>query len=69
MASNTIDFPANSISFKFKQLITGQIGNGNTKDVEITVSLKYLSNFWRTLESPFVNCEINFRLKWSENVF
>ena len=24
--------------------------NGNTKDVEIIVPLKYLSNFWRTLE-------------------
>ena len=25
---------------------------GNTKDVEIIVPLKYLSNFWRTLEMP-----------------
>ena len=25
---------------------------GNTKDVEITVPLKYLSNFWRTLGMP-----------------
>ena len=25
-------------------------GDGNTKDVEIIVPLKYLSNFWRTLE-------------------
>ena len=23
------------------------------------VSLKYLSNFWRTLEMPLINCEIN----------
>ena len=43
-----IDFPANnnnSVSFKFKQQITGQTGNGGTKDVEIMVPLKYLSNF------------------------
>ena len=29
--------------------------------------LKYLSNFWRTLEVPLLNCEINLILTWSEN--
>ena len=29
--------------------------------------LKYLSNFWRTLNMPLINCEINLILKWSEN--
>ena len=38
-------------SFKFKVKMTGKIpDNGNTKDIEIIVPLKYLSNFWRTLE-------------------
>ena len=32
-------------SFKFKAKITGQTGNDGTKDVEIMVPLKYLSNF------------------------
>ena len=36
--------------------------NGNTKDVEIIVPLKYLSNFWRTLEIPLINCEVNLVL-------
>ena len=31
------------------------------------VPLKYLSNFWRTLEMPLINCEINFILTWSSN--
>ena len=65
-----IDFPANgnnSASFKFKQQITGQKENSGTKDVEIMVPLKYLSNFWRTLEMPLINCEISFHLKWSKN--
>ena len=49
------DDPNNNItdseSFKFKVKITGKTPNdGNTKDVEIIVPLKYLSNFWRTLE-------------------
>ena len=30
----------------------------NTKNVKIVVPLKYLSNFWRTLEMPLINCEI-----------
>ena len=28
--------------------------------------LKYISNFWRTLEIPLINCEINLILSWSE---
>ena len=37
----------------------------NTKDVEIMVPLKYLNNFWRTLEMPLTNCEVNLILTWS----
>ena len=45
-----------SESFKSKIKITGKTpANGNTKDVEILVPLKYLSNFWRTLEMPLIN--------------
>ena len=49
-------------SFNFKVKITSQTGNGGTKDVEIMVPLKYFSNFWRTLEMPLINCEINLIL-------
>ena len=31
------------------------------------VPLKYLSNFWKTLEMPLINCEINLILIWSAN--
>ena len=42
---------ADSQSFKSKIKITGKTpNNGNEKDVETMVPLKYLSNFWRTLE-------------------
>ena len=60
-ANNTTD------SFKFKAKITGRTGNDGTKNVEIMVPLKYLSNFWRTLEMPLINCEVNFILTWSSN--
>ena len=59
--SNTTD------SFKFKAKITGQTGNDGTKDVEIMVPLKYSSNFWRTLEMPLINCEVNLILTWSSS--
>ena len=59
-------------SFNFKTKITGQTAadnnNGNIAgrvDVEIMVPLKYLSNFWRTLEMPLINCEVNLILTWS----
>ena len=31
----------------------------NTRDVDIEVPIKYLSNFWKTLEMPLINCEVN----------
>ena len=54
---------------KFKQKITAQTGACGIKDVETMESLKYLSNFWRTLEMPLINCEINLILTWSVNFF
>ena len=55
-----------SESFKSKIKITGKTPNDdNEKDVEIMVPLKCLSNFWRTLEMPLLNCEVNLTLTWS----
>ena len=57
---------ADSESFKSKVKITGKTpDDGNTKDVEIIVPLKYLSNFWRTLEMPLINCNISLFLTCS----
>ena len=38
---------------------------GNTKDVETTVPLPYLTNFWKTLEMP-LNCGVKFMLASQE---
>ena len=63
------DSLANSESFKSKVKITGKTpNNGNTKNVEIIVTLKYLSNFWKTLEMPLINSEVNLILTWSKDV-
>ena len=29
--------------------------------------LKYLSDFWRTLDMPLINCKVSLTLTWSEN--
>ena len=52
-------------SFNFKVKFTGQTGSNGTKNVEIMVPLKDLSNFWRTFEMPLINCEVNLILTWS----
>ena len=69
-AGNIVDFTATNTtdSFKFKTKITGQTNNdGEINGVEIMVPLKYLSNFWRTLEMPLINYEIELILDWSAN--
>ena len=43
--SALVDFPGNSALFKFNEKATGSTGNYDTKNVEIMVPLKYLSNF------------------------
>ena len=41
----------------------GKTDNNGKKNVEIMVSLKYLSNFWKTLEIHKINSWFNFNLK------
>ena len=36
------------------------------KNVKIMVPLKYLSNFWRTLEDPLINCKFKLILTSSD---
>ena len=65
-----IDIPhdniLNSETFTFKARITKRTpADGNTKNVEIVRPLKYMSNFWRTLKTPSINCELNLLLNWS----
>ena len=47
-----------SVLFKYEEKIIYQTGGFGPKGVEILVPLKYLNNFWRTLEIPLISCEI-----------
>ena len=59
---------ANSESFKSKVKITGNTpANLNTIVVEIIVLLKYLTSFWKTLEMPLINCDVDLSLTWSKD--
>ena len=70
---------SNSESFKYKTSITGNtynIGAGEEgydankvgkNETEVVIPLKHLSNFWRTLNIPLINCEIELILTWSKN--
>ena len=63
----------NSDSFKYKIKLLGNVTEvaGNAAgvrrlDVKIVVPLKYLSNFFRSLEMPLINCKIKLNLTWKK---
>ena len=57
----------NPPSFNNKaNLISNAEDNGRKNGVKIAAPLKYLSNFWRSLETPLINCKIELSLKWYE---
>ena len=60
---------SNSNSFKYKTSITGKTPENNDllTNVKLVIPLKYLSNFWRSLNIPLINCEVEFILTWSKN--
>ena len=61
MSSKSFDYKANFIE-------DGVTHNNLTKnDVKVIVPLKYLSNFWRSLNIPLINCEIELILTWFKN--
>ena len=57
----------NAPLFKYKANLIGNTEDDGTKTgVKIAVPLKYLSNFWRSLEMPLINCKVELSLKWYE---
>ena len=57
-------------SFKYKVKLVGNTeadgANGILKNATVTVSLKYLSNFWGSLKMPLIFCKIELKLKWTK---
>ena len=58
-----------SSSFKYKvDLLGNPVLDGNIakRSVKVVVPLKYLSNFFRSLEMPLNNCKIKLNLTWKK---
>ena len=46
----------------------GSVGvNSFVKNLKIAVPLKHVSNFWRSLEMPLINCKVHLEMTWIEN--
>ena len=59
----------NSSSFKYKIKLLGDrnvVGGIVRLNLKVVVPLKYLSNFFRSLEMPFINCKIKLNLTWKK---
>ena len=63
----------NSSSFKYKIKLLGNIpqvaadpARVGLLNVKVVVPLKYLSNFFRSLEMPLINCKIKLNLMWKK---
>ena len=75
-SSNTLS--SNSESFKYKVSATGNtynVGAGEAgydaskvgkNETEVAIPPNYLSNFWRSLNIPLINCETELILTWSK---
>ena len=63
----------NSQSLKYKAALLEKAAdavndtNSSVKEAKIVFPLKYLSNFWRSLEMPLINCKVFLELNWIED--
>ena len=81
--NNPNNFPntnvVNSGDFEYKNKITGNtyevaagaaghdVNRVGKKEIELTIQLRYLGNFWRALNIPLNSCEVSLELKWNKN--
>ena len=53
---------------KQKHLYVDSVNNVNSsvKNTKVVVPIKYLRSFWRSIEMPWINCQIHLELNWIE---
>ena len=68
------DEPRNPLScnfecFKYKTNIIWKTleVNDSLANTKVVIQLKHLSNFWKSLNIPIINCEVEFVLTWTKN--
>ena len=62
---NNITTASKSSEYKTK-VMRRQPANNNRLNTEVAVPLKYFNNFWRSLDSLLIKCEIEIDLSWSK---
>ena len=63
---------SNSLKYKIKLLgnvteVAGDAAGVRRLNVKVVVPSKYLSNFFRSLEMPLINCKIKLNLTWKKD--
>ena len=70
LPDNNVNLTADdSTSFKYKVKLLGDPVAANNiarRNVKVVAPLKYLSNFFRSLEMPLINCKIKLNLTWKK---
>ena len=67
IANNLTQNNSTSFDYKIKLLGNPEVNNNIARrNVKIVVPLKYLSNFFRSLEMPLINCKIKLNLTWKK---
>ena len=61
------DVANNTSSLVYKSKLISGTDNNNINNVKLVVPLKYISNFFRSLEMPLVNCKIDLELTWQKD--
>ena len=64
---NNANVTNNTASLVYKSKLISGTDDNNVNNVKLVVPLKYVSNFFRSLEMPLVNCEIDLELTWHKD--
>ena len=65
IANNLTQNNSTSFNYRIKLLGNPEVANNIARrNVKIVVPLKHLSNFFRSLEMPLINCKIKLNLTW-----
>ena len=72
--NNSVENADHFKSFEYKAKLLGNTvaqpaqnnANGILKNATIAMPLKYLSNFWKSVEMPLIHCKVELKLKWTK---
>ena len=64
---NNADVGNNTTSLVYKSKLIKGTDNNNVNNVKLVVPLKYVSNFFSSLEMPLVNYKIDLELTWHKD--